>query len=233
MFYYYQIRTHHYKTEAVPAVTCPLCKTTGGLSMDLQQKYTWMVGPWAPSLKYAIAQCSHCENLIPRVKWTDEMDEAFQRFKKGLKTPARFYRGLWVFPLILAAFAGAIFLVAGISNNRQKHNAASVKQSILSATPGQVFQVINSSNGQASYMYFKVERSEGDSLYLLPSVTQRVDMVGWDEVPVEPAAYRSQAIVVSKSRSASEDLFLFDSAGVPHYGMVYGVFKDGELTKKY
>ncbi|RYY25635.1 MAG: hypothetical protein EOP41_05080, partial [Sphingobacteriaceae bacterium] len=74
MFFYYQVRTHHYKTEAVPQLACPVCTVAGQLHISILQKYMWVLGPVAPSAKYAIAYCENCGNYVPKVKWTDEMD---------------------------------------------------------------------------------------------------------------------------------------------------------------
>lgn len=232
MFYYYQIRNHHYKTEHLPLLLCPLCRTAGGMNMSIQQKYYWMIGPMSPSSKYAIAWCEHCGNYIPKVKWTDEMDAFYVKLKKGLITPRRLYRGLWVMPLVIAAFVGAIFLVINISNSRREGHAAVVKEAILHPHPGDIFQVIHSENGTASYTYFKVDHNDGDKLYLLPCSVQKPDMKEWDNVPADAAAYVQPPLAVSIAQAADNDMFTYGKNGT-EYGIVYGVWKDGELIKKY
>jgi hypothetical protein len=233
MIYYYQIRNHHYKTEPVPQVTCPLCNTTGGMSMSIQQKYVWMIGPMAPSARYAIAQCTHCENLIPKVKWTDEMDAAYQLLKRDITTPRRLYRGMIVLPLLLIAFIGAILFTISSSAGRQKNHAAAVKEGIRHPSPGSIFQVIHSAGGNSYYTYFKVARSDSDSLYLLPAHVQKTDMTDWDKVPTEAGAYEQQPLAVSISKTSSDDMFTYGSSNAPEYGIIYGIWKNGELIKKY
>lgn len=232
MFYYYQIRNHHYKTEKLPLILCPLCRTAGGMNMSIQQKYYWMIGPMSPSAKYAIAWCEHCGNYIPKVKWTDEMDAFYVNLKRDLTTPRRLYRGLWVMPLLIITFIGIIFLVINLTDSRQKSNAVAVKEAILHPHPGDIFQVIHSGGGTATYTYFKVDHSDGDDLYLLPSSVQKPDMNGWDDVPTEKGAYTGQPLLVSIARSGADDMFSY-GADNHDYGIVYGVWKDGQLTKKY
>ena len=232
MIYYYQVRNHHYKTEKVPLVICPLCRTAGDVHMSIQQKYIWMLGPMAPSSKYAIAYCEHCGNYIPKVKWTNDMDIVYQPLKKGLVTPRRLYRGLWVFPLVVAAFVGIILLVISITDGRQRSNAAAVKEAIANPHPGDVFQVIRNRSNTLDYTYLKVTRSNGDSLYLLPSNVHLTDRKGWNDVPTEASAYEAQPMVFSLSKSAAEEMFTYGDMPA-EYNMVYGVWKNGELIKKY
>ena len=233
MFYYYQLRNHHYKTESLPLILCPLCLSAGGISMSIQQKYYWMIGPMAPSSKYAIAWCEHCNNYIPNVKWTDEMDLFYTRLKRDLQTPRRLYRGLWVMPLVLVAFIGTILLVINISNSRHQSRAAAVTEAIQHPQKGDIFQVIRSSGGNTTvYTYFRVDHIEGDNLYLIPSTVQKPDMEAWDDVPTEAAAYTQPPLIVSISKTGDGDMFTYGEDG-RDYGIVYGVLKNGELIKKY
>ncbi len=194
-----------------------------------------MIGPMSPSSKYAIAWCAHCNNYIPKVKWTDEMDIFFTRLKRDIKTPRRLYRGLWVMPLILVAFVGTILLVINISNSNHQSRAAAVKEAVLHPHPGDIFQVIQSggnSNNSAVYTYFKVDHADGDNLYLIPSTVQKPDMTDWDNVPTEAGAYTKPPLVISLSKTDDGDMFTYGDNG-REYGIVYGVWKNGELIKKY
>ena len=234
MFYYYQIRNHHYKTEAVPNVSCPLCQASGHLHMSILQKYTWMAGPMAPSSKYAIAWCENCDKYIPKVKWTDEMDTAYVQLKQGLKTPARLYRGLWVMPLLIVALIGSVLLFVKISSGRQKKNQNFVLDATLQPRPGDIFQ-INHSIGQSTYYtYYKVVRASTDSVYIQEAVDQPADIKAWDNIPTEAAAYEPEQIAFSLAKIKSMDgMFSREEDGTPVYGLVWGVWRDGELHKKY
>lgn len=232
MFYYYQIRNHHYKTETVPLVICPLCHTAGFMHMSVQQKYYWMIGPMAPSSKYAIAWCEHCNNYIAKVKWTNDMDNAYQLLKVGLHTPRRLYRGLFVFPLAIAAFIGIIMLVINLTDNHHANNAAAVKEAIAHPHTGDIFQILQSDGTHINYTYYKVTSAEGDKVSLSPSTVHKADMNGWDNVPLEANAYQPHEESFSISESAKDDMFLLQGDH-PEYNMVYGVYKDGELIKKY
>jgi hypothetical protein len=233
MFYYYQIRNHHYKTEAAPYVKCPLCGRPGFMHMSIMQKYTWMIGPLAPMAKYAIAWCENCGQYIPRVKWTDEMDTAYVGLKQGLKTPTRLYRGLWVMPLIIVAFIGTLLTVIYTTNHRQQNNQSFVKEVTANPQPGDIFQ-INHSMGQSTYYtYFKVARTTGDSVYIQEAAEHPTDMKDWDkEVPTNPTAYVPEEMAFSLSKLREMDMFTWGPNGT-EYGLVWGVWRNGQLHKKY
>ena len=234
MVYYYQIRNYHHKTEAVPAITCPLCNERGQMQMSILQKYTWMIGPMVPSAKYAIAWCEHCNQYIPRVKWTEEMDERYVQLKKGLKTPARLYRGLWVMPLLLAALIGGILLAVSISTGRHESNQAYVLQATLQPQVGDIFQV-NHSQGQSTYFtYYKVTRTGTDSVYVQEATEHPADMEDWDDIPTSPGAYSTSIKSFSLATIKSMDgMFSMEENGTPAFGLVFGVWRDGKLHKKY
>lgn len=191
-----------------------------------------MIGPMMPSSKYAIAWCEHCNQYIPKVKWTDEMDIAYQALKHGLKTPRRMYRGLLFIPLGVAAFIGIISLIISLVDNRHKSNAAAVTKAIAHPHPGDIFQILRSNGSQVVYTYFKVSHTNGDSIYLKPSTVQKSDSKDWDDVPVKESDYQTGEASFSISQSAKNDMFL-EEGEHKEYDMVWGVWSDGKLTKKY
>ncbi|WP_462264558.1 hypothetical protein [Mucilaginibacter sp.] len=235
MFYYYQIRRHHHKTEAVPYVTCPVCHTDGYLHMSILQKYRWQLGPIAPSGKYAIAWCEHCGNYIPKVKWTDAMDQAFRKMKQGLKTPLRLYRGLVVYPLVIAAVVGIALLVFKVKDHKQQGNQALVKDAILHPHQGDIFQITHTDGTNTYYTYFKVASTRGDSVYFYPSkvrVTDVKNMKAWDNIPTAGSDYETRPIGFSISAAKESDMFTYATQPV-QYGMVWSLYRDGTLYKKY
>jgi hypothetical protein len=235
MFFYYQVRTHHHQTEAVPQLTCPVCHTTGHLQMSIMQKYMWVLGPIAPSGKYAVAFCEHCNNYIPKVRWTDEMDSAYQRLKQGIKTPGRLYRGLIVFPLAMALIIGAVMLYVKTSNNKKEDNQALIKEAIKNPQKGDIFQITQSDGTHTNYTYFKVASSRGDSIYFNPSkvhITDMKKMKEWDEIPVAADAYETTQIGFSISQSQAADMFTYATQPA-QYGMVWSLYRNGTLYKKY
>jgi hypothetical protein len=235
MFFYYQVRTHHYKTEAVPQLTCPVCHTASHLHISVMQKYMWVLGPVAPSGKYAVAFCEHCNNYIPKVKWTDEMDSAYQGLKRGLKTPGRLYRGLIVFPLAIALIIGVVLLFVKVNNGKREDNQALIKEAIAHPRKGDIFQITHTDGTNTSYTYFKVAGSQGDSVYVNPSTIHITDikkMKEWDEVPVANNAYEAKQIGFSISKAQAADMFTYSTEPV-QYGMVWSLYRDGHLYKKY
>lgn len=235
MFFYYQIRNHHHKTEAVPQLTCPVCHTTSQVHISIMQKYMWLLGPIVPSGKFAMALCEHCNNYIPKVKWTDEMDSVFQSLKKDVRTPRRLYRGLIVFPLFIALIVGVILLYVKFSSNKQQNNQALIKEAIAHPRKGDIFQITHSNGTNTYYTYFKVSAIRGDSIYFNPSVVHITDgkkMSEWDEIPVADNAYEQTQIGFSISKSVTSDMFVY-ATDPPQYGMVWSLYRDGHLYKKY
>jgi hypothetical protein len=235
MFYYYQIRTHHHQTEHVPHVVCPVCHTAGHLQMSIMQKYMWMLGPVFPYAKHAVAFCEHCNNYIPKVRWTDEMDSAFQELKQGLKTPGRLYRGLLVFPLAIVLVIGAVMLFVKTKANKQQNNQALIKEAIAHPRKGDIFQITHSDGTNTYYTYFRVAGSQGDSVYFNPSkvrITDVKNMKEWDQIPVESNAYETDVLGFSISGSKESDMFKYKDQ-VSEYGIVWSLYRDGTLYKKY
>ena len=235
MFFYYQIRNHHYKTEAAPHITCPVCHTAGGVHISIMQKYMWVLGPIVPSGKFAMALCEHCNNYVPKVRWTDEMDSTFQSLKQGLKTPGRLYRGLVVFPLAIALIIGAIVLFTKVKSNKQQNNQALIKEAIAHPRKGDIFQINQSDGTNTNYTYFKVAESRGDSVYIYPSTVHLTDMKNmdqWDEIPVADDAYEKTPISFSISQAQTSDMFMYNTQPA-QYGIVWSLYRDGQLYKKY
>jgi hypothetical protein len=232
MFFYYQVRTHHHKTEVVEQLTCPLCHTAGQVHISVLQKYMWVLGPIAPSGKYAVAYCEHCNQYIPKVRWTNEMDKDFNLLKKDVKTPGRLYRGLIVFPLAVAAIIGVTLLVVKSRNNKQQDNQALVKDAIAHPHAGDIFQITHTDGTKADYTYFKVTGTKGDSVFVKPGKTHLNDVKEWDNIPEDDSAYEGQTIGFSIRESQASDMFKF-ATEPPQYGLVWSVYRDGKLYKKY
>ena len=93
MIVFYQERSHHHKTIDLPNETCTNCGNRGTLKMYLMQKYVWVLGPLLPSKKYAIIECSFCDNKIPSSDWNKKTEDLYQKEIKAIKTPVRMWRG--------------------------------------------------------------------------------------------------------------------------------------------
>ena len=232
MFFYYQVRTHHHKTEVLPHLACPLCHEAGQLNISVLQKYMWVLGPVAPSGKYAVAFCEHCNQYIPKVRWTDEMDREFNNLKKDVKTPGRLYRGLLVFPLAVAAIIGVTLLFVKTKNNKQQNNQALVKEAIAHPRVGDIFQITHTDGTKADYTYFKVVSTSRDSVYVKPGKAHLKDVKNWDDIPVEDNAYEAQPVGFSMKDTKTTDMFKYATEPV-QYGLVWSLYRDGQLYKKY
>ena len=93
MIIFYQERFHHHKTIDLPNETCTNCGNRGTMKMYMMQKYVWLFGPLLPSKKYAIIECSFCDNKIPSSDWNKKTEEIYHKEIKAIKTPVRMWRG--------------------------------------------------------------------------------------------------------------------------------------------
>lgn len=160
------------------------------------------------------------------------MDSTYRSLKQGLVTPRRLYRGLLVFPLIVLALVGCILLFIKYKDVKQVDNKTVIAQAVATPKPGDIFQITHTDGKNTYYTYFKVTRSVGDSIYFNPSKIQIKDVKIWDNIPTEQSAYEPQEIAFSISESQKDDMFKYHTQP-EQYGMIWGLWKDGKLYKKY
>jgi hypothetical protein len=192
----------------------------------------WVLGPISPSFKYAIAYCENCSNYIPKVKWTNEMDSSYQSLKQGLATPARLYRGLIVFPLTVLLVIITAMLFVKYGNAKKQDNTTLINDAIVHPHHGDIFQITHTDGTNVYYTYFRVAGSKGDSIYFNPSKVHLKDIKAWDDIPTNNSAYEPQQVGFSIKESQAKNMFVYNTQPI-QYGMVWSLWKDGKLYKKY
>ena len=107
-------KNHLYlKTLHVPVLDCPLCLTANQVEMSFYQLQIETDNIHNTKKITASVNCSHCEQEVPIIRWTKELDDFYKIQKKEIKVITSFKIGtkgrilLW----IAAIFFGAIFLL--------------------------------------------------------------------------------------------------------------------------
>jgi hypothetical protein len=72
-------------------------------------------------------------------------------------------------------------------------------------------------------------------VYVNPSnrhFTNPKDMKKWDEIPTEADAFEPEQLAFSISATQKTDMFTYATQPI-EYGMVWSLYRDGTLYKKY
>lgn len=163
--------------------------------------------PMWPEHKYGIAQCINCQQKIPNINWTDELEQRYYQRKKEIKTPLSLWKGLLINPLLLAAFlaivAGSVYLLAQSTKQKQTENKALLSEYIAAPKPGDLYRVAIYENGPSptyNYTYFRYINISADTLFvekLKKGVTTYGD---WDQLNTKEAnAFDGKKIPLSYS----------------------------------
>ena len=135
---------------------CSNCGTTNSMLLNVFQKYAHIF--WIPFFainKTAVAQCSHCKQVLAKNQFPANLQIRYQALKSGAKTPLWTFAGL---PL-LALFIGWIIIDS-------KQSDAKNAQQILKPLKGDVYEVKTETS---NYTLYKVDQVVGDSVFLLVS----------------------------------------------------------------
>ncbi|MEC5146001.1 hypothetical protein [Chitinophaga sp. 212800010-3] len=211
MFIVYQIRSIEHVTQHFPDLACPLGKQ-GGVTIVVMQRYVAWIGPMMPSAKYGIAFCDDGEK-IPSSKWTPEIRQQYKALKAGTRTPLRLWRGMIVLLSIIAV--GIIWGV--IATHFRKKNEQVSAEYLAHPQAGDIFYastggtlVIDGNSAQQSgqvFALFKVQKVDGDSIFLLQGNARRVSTPDhyineyesgfWNKLEDETSSYSTVPIIVS------------------------------------
>jgi len=125
-----------------------------------------------------------------------------------------------------------VILFVKIGQGKKENNQAFVKNAIIHPKAGDIFQITYTDGTNADYTYYKVARSTRDSIYLNPGKTHLKSTEQWDKIPIGSDAYEASSVGFSIKQSQDSDMFTFPT-NPPHYGMVWSLYRDGKLYKKY
>lgn len=205
MIFFYQIRTLTHQVVLCPDLVCPLCRETGGVEIGIYQKYAWMIMPMWPEHKYGMAACTHCNQTIPNLKWTDELEQRYDQLKEKIRTPLNLWRGLLINPLLLLAFAGVIagivFIIAQKNKDRTAGNKDLLRTFIAAPKEGDLYRTMiykDGVNPGFNYTYLRYAGRSGDTLFV-EKLKKEVSTYGnWDKLETTvPDAFDNKKIPLS------------------------------------
>jgi hypothetical protein len=238
MIIVYQIRSMEHGTVPVEHVSCPLCGTKGGVQLQIRQKYVWWFGPMAPSAKYGIAQCTHCEQLIPNVKWTDELRTAFRLEKAKVKTPRRLWRGMKVLWAVVFLFVATMIIAGRTQRHSQQEKQAAFYAVARNPQRGDIFRAtLSVDGGQPVLTYLLMTGdSSGDSLYMRTYSKPTADLKDAFSDNGPNLSNFSQELMVFSRRSLTrpdDNPFLRNLRDQSRSMVLMGIFRDGKLYNQY
>ncbi|RQO67720.1 hypothetical protein DBR43_24700 [Pedobacter sp. KBW06] len=239
MFFIYQIRTLTHKVTPCNDLSCPLCGSKAGLELAILQKYAWFLMPMWPEGKFGVAYCGSCQQKIPNVKWTDELEERYYQLKKQTKTPLNLWRGLFINPLLLAAFigviAGTVYILAQGNKRNQIENKVLLSEYIAAPKAGDLYRVavlVTEPTPSYNYTYFRYMNISGDTLFVEKLKTGLPTYGSWDQLnTTEPNAFDGKKIPLSHSVFKKNQDFLIMGEETIHI-FFKGVDRAGQTLVK-
>ena len=144
------------KSEEAFGLTCPNCKEKNCIIFT--QKFHYFHVFWIPIFPYRFYGRSYCNNCNQELKERQmplEVQEAFERFKQGVRRPLWSYSGLFLLSLLLFA----VFWIDGGIDQRNED---------YSNNPS-VFDVVVLRNAEGLYSPTRIVGIHGDSLLYIAS----------------------------------------------------------------
>jgi hypothetical protein len=233
MIIVYQIRNLSSRSELASELRCPCCNETGGIAINVIQKYVWFLMPMWPVGKYGMVTCSNCSQKIPVVRWTDEIKLRYLILKKDVKTPARLWRGLFVVPLLFAVFLSVVTWLVVSGSNSYKGNKNSemayIKEYLAKPKENDLYRVMTISNNQIAYTYFKYAAISGDTLFVYPMKEKVSGFNQWGKLKENrPDAFTNEKIPVNQPALLKQlESWTMQPVTVPI--TLYGVIRDGQF----
>lgn len=175
MFILITTKNCNLKHEPLPEQVCPLCGFKGGVTLDIWKQ---VVGafyvPMMPALRPKSAElgCASCGSRIPKDRWSQELKSFIQRERDSVRLPNRYRFGMLYFlgamALIFAVALGYGLATRGPRLRREQELAANMAHpqvgQILAYTITKA--VSPRSVGMAGFGFGKIERIEGDTLWV-------------------------------------------------------------------
>lgn len=166
---------------------CPSCGQQGSVQLNIHQKYAhiyWI--PLFPTKKIGSSQCGHCKQVLDEKQMPDSFTNALVTLKANAKAPKYLFVGSAVLVVLIAA------LFIGISNDNKENLAF-----INAPQKGDVYEV---KTGTSQYTLYKVEKLQGDSVFVKMSEFEADKISGLSKIKSKgSAAYSAENFGFSKS----------------------------------
>ena len=148
---------------------CPSCGQQGSVQLHVYQKYAhiyWI--PIFPTKKIVNSQCGHCKQVLDEKQMLDSFANALVTLKANAKAPKYLFAGSAVLVVLIVA------LFIGISNDNKENLAF-----ITAPQKGDVYEV---KTGTSQYTLYKVEKLEGDSVFVKMSEFEADKLSGLSKI---------------------------------------------------
>lgn len=189
--------------------------------------------PMWPAGKYGMATCNNCNQKIPAVKWTDEIEARYLLLKKNVKAPSRLWRGLFVVPLLFAAFLSIVVWVVTSGSNSYKGSKnsemAHLKEYLAKPKEHDLYRVMTISNNQIAYTYLKYASVSGDTLFVYPMKEKVSGFNQWGKLNENaPDAFTNEKIPVNQPALLKQlESWTMQPVAIPI--TLYGIIRDGQF----
>ena len=165
------IKSDLIREQLMPGYPCPNCGRSGGMTMELRQRYAEFGTAKAyPKGVFGVVHCGHCGYTVPASRWTDDMHRAFVSLKTGYKTPRHYWQGAIRtgagFAVGLVLLVGALSFMGGQQQADNDHRAALFASATQHPTPGVTLATIT--NGESTYRVWRVSRADAETVWLKP-----------------------------------------------------------------
>ena len=208
------------RSQSLPENACPNCGKSGGLEMELRQRYAEFSGARVyPKGVFGVVHCLRCGHVFPASRWTEVLHQRFVSLKSGYKTPRSYWQGLIrVGYGVVAFFLIFTFVMFQLGRQRQSENQANQQawQSVLEhPRPGTTLAV---GPGDGSFAVFRVIRAGNGAVWLKKYVGERVltdffHETGWGAMP--DSEFATEALEYSAAKFADKCLIRSQDIEVP------------------
>ncbi len=185
------IKSDPIRHQLLPEIACPYCSQTGGMGLELHQRYVEFAGGKInPRGVFGVVQCRHCGHTLPASRWTNDLHRAFIALKTGYKTPIAYWKGAIV--TSIGFMAGLVLLVGVLGFMGQAQRAELDRQAIITDNafnhPAPGLTIASIANGQPTYDVWRVSRVSDDAVWLKKytgsrTLTNFYSETGWATLP--------------------------------------------------
>lgn len=166
---------------------CPSCGQQGSVQLNVYQKYAhvyWI--PLFPTKKIGGSQCGHCKQVLEEKQLPGSFSGALDTLKANTKAPKYLFAGSAALVVLIVA------LFIGISNDNKENLAF-----INAPQKGDVYEV---KTGTSQYTLYKVEKLEGDSVYVKMSEFEADKLSGLSKIKKKgPEAFSAENFGFSRN----------------------------------
>ncbi|MBO0929751.1 hypothetical protein [Fibrella aquatilis] len=184
------IKSDLIRHQSLPGHTCPNCRKTGEMDLELRQRYAeFATMTMNPRGVFGLAHCLHCGYILPASRWDEDLHRSYKALKAGYKTPLRYWQG--AIRTAIGFVAGLVLLVGVLFFMGQSQRAdfarrdAVFSEVLARPKPGTTLVVVGNNTGMAVW---RISRVGNGTVWLNNYVGNRVlanvyTETGWATLP--------------------------------------------------